>query len=142
MKNLLVISVLLIAVIITPACKIGGTSSGSSGRGYGNLYVKYLWTGTDDGLKNIDWLIICSEFPSNQSYTGASGKWIISFKDGSTHEIVPSKGSVTWLSPADKPRLIEVDDIDVLVKRIDESQAEMVDVMFESPEALIREATK
>lgn len=142
MHNLSIIVGIALLTIVTPACKNGGYSTGSSGLGFGNMYVEHHWSKDGHRPEEIDWVIICAEIPDSQSHKGRTGQLTVGFKDGTVHDFVPAKGSVTWLAPGIEPRNIQVDDLHIFVRRIEELQDEVVDVKFDSPESLIDRTTE
>ena len=101
------------------------------------MYVEHHWSKDGDVAEEIDWVIICAEIPDSQSHKGRTGQLKVGFKDGTVHDFVPGKGSVTWLAPGIEPRNIHVDDLHIFVRRVEELQDEVVDVKFDSPESLI-----
>ena len=135
-KQLLHKLLFVAATSLLVSCQRGPHTSGSGGRGYGNLYVNYGYSQQGSAPRKIQWAIVFSETPSEINSLPDKGVIRGKFKDGSQFEAPIGGGTVFWIAPGANVRKMETDSISAFVETIENTQNKAVNLTFDGPSAL------
>ena len=91
----------------------------SGGFGYGNLWIRYSVEERGVLDPKLQYLIATPEMPTNQTYEGATDKFVFTFANGKTFNFHPDSDNLIWIDPMTGPTKIPANLTSSLFERVE-----------------------